>query len=79
MRRTSFTPPRDPLDRLHDVAAWAAVAKENLPDINDARVSAGKVAAVSALVDRLYLAAVALAQEIEQGEVAAAGWVRVAA
>jgi hypothetical protein len=46
--------------RLRQIIGWTVVAKENLPDMNNALVASDKVAAVSALVDRMYRAAVAL-------------------
>jgi hypothetical protein len=46
--------------RLRDVIAWTMVAKENLPDLNNALVGADRVATASALIDRMYRAAVAL-------------------
>jgi hypothetical protein len=46
--------------RLRQIIGWTALAKENLPAINNAIVAADKVAAASALLDRMYRAAIAL-------------------
>ena len=43
--------------RLTNVMAWIRTAKENLPAINNALVSPDRIAEMSALLDRLHLAA----------------------
>ena len=43
--------------RLENVMAWIRTAKENLPAINNGLVSTDRIAEMSALLDRLHLAA----------------------
>jgi hypothetical protein len=43
------------------VRRWLQTAKENLPDLNNSCVAADRIAALSALVDRMHRVATAAA------------------
>ena len=43
--------------RLENILAWIRTAKENLPAINNGLVSTARITEMSALLDRLHLAA----------------------
>jgi hypothetical protein len=47
--------------RLDDVRRSLQTAKENLPDLNNGRVTADQIAALSALIDRMHRLATAAA------------------
>jgi len=40
--------------RLRNIMAWIRTAKESLPAMNNGRVSAARIAAMSTLLDRLH-------------------------
>jgi len=55
--------------RLQNVLLWLQTAKENLPDLNNGQIPADRVAAASALVDRLHrLALEAAAHGTSRGQ-----------
>jgi len=57
-------PPADPATaraRLDEVRRSLQTAKENLPDLNNGRVTADQIAALSGLIDRMHRVATAAA------------------
>lgn len=63
-------PQADPtagLARLDDVRRWLQTAKENLPDLNNGLVAADRIAALSALVDRMHRVATAASARVAVG------------
>ena len=63
-RRLTITPPTgarvSATPGLETLLEWMATAKESLPDMNNAIVSADQIAEMSALIDRMHGVAVEL-------------------
>jgi hypothetical protein len=51
---------------LDELLGWMAVAKENLPEINDALIGSDQILEMSALLDRMQRVALALAFERDE-------------
>jgi hypothetical protein len=64
--RGSLADPVADRQRLEEVRRWLQTAKENLPDLNNGRIPADRIAALSGLVDRMHRVATAAAAEASQ-------------
>ena len=53
--------------QLEDVRRWLQTAKENLPDLNNGRVAADRIAALSGLIDRMHRVATAASASVAVG------------